>query len=189
MVEFNLLPDVKVQHLKAKRLEYLVITASFIVGAASILVFILLFVFVDVGQKVRIDDLNNNITTTTAQLKSNKSLNQILTVQNQLKTIPSLENQSPTASRLFGYLSQLTPLTATISTLDVSYTANNIVITGGADSLNTVNTFVDTLKYATYNNATIKTNGVEAFSAVVLTSFAYNSSTTGVTSNTIYNFI
>jgi hypothetical protein len=52
MVEFNLLPDVKMEYLRTKRFEHLVITASFIVGAASLAVFVLLFLFVDVAQKV-----------------------------------------------------------------------------------------------------------------------------------------
>ncbi|HEY1645610.1 MAG TPA: hypothetical protein VGF75_04490 [Candidatus Saccharimonadales bacterium] len=174
MIEFNLLPDVKIQFLRTKALEHLVVTLSFIVGAVSLTVFILLLVFVDVVQKVKLDNLNTEINTSTSQLSSNKNLNQILTVQKQLETLPQLEQQTPTASRLFGYLTQLTPASATISDLNVSFTANTVSITGAADSLATVNTFVDTLKYATYNNVTDKTEGTKAFNTVVLASFGYS---------------
>ncbi len=176
MVEFNLLPDVKVQFLKTKRIEYLAITTSIVIGAVSALVFILLFLYVDVGQKVKLDNLNSQIGNYSSQLTSNKNLNQILTVQHQLETIPSLLNNAPATSRIFGYLTQLVPVNVTISTLNLNYSTNNMSITGGADSLATVNTFVDTLKYATYNNSTNNTKNNSAFSQVVLSSFSYNSS-------------
>jgi Tfp pilus assembly protein PilN len=177
MLEFNLLPDVKLNYLRTKRLEHLVIFVSFIVGAASIAVFILLFLFVDVAQKVSLDNLTTQINTDSSKLSSNKNLNQMLTVQNQLQSLPSIENQSPTTSRLFGFITQLTPVNATISDLTISFTpTNTVTITGGADSLTTVNTFVDTLKYATYNNSTDNTTGTSAFNTVVLSSFNYSNS-------------
>ncbi|MHB1864951.1 MAG: PilN domain-containing protein [Candidatus Saccharimonadales bacterium] len=179
MVNFNLLPDVKMQFLKTKRLEYLAVTVSIIVGAVSLLVFILLFVYVDVAQKVKLNNLTNQISSYSDKLGSNKSLNQILTIQNQLQTIPSLENQSPSVSRLFGYLTQLVPVNITISSLDLNYATNNINITGGADSLDTVNTFVDTLKYATYTDNTTNVKNSPAFSSVVLSSFSYNTANAG----------
>lgn len=182
MVEFNLLPDVKLQFLKTKRLEHLVIVLSVIVGAVSLAVFIFLFVFVDVAQKVKLDNLTNEINTSSTKLESNKSLNEILTVQNQLETIPSLEAKAPAASRIFGFLAQLTPANASISSLNVDFTTNSITITGGADSLATVNTYVDTLKYATYTNATDHTKNNQAFNSVVLTSFNYSTSNSGANS-------
>jgi Fimbrial assembly protein (PilN) len=98
-----------------------------------------------------------------------------LTVQKQLEAIPTLETQSPTTSRLFGYIAQLTPVNATISTLNISFTAGTVTLTGGADSLATVNTYVDTIKDATYNNLTAKTKNNKAFSSVVLSTFSYAS--------------
>jgi len=178
MIEFNLLPDVKMEYLRTKRTQHLVITLSVIVGAVSVGVFVLLFLFVDVGQKVRISQLNGQISASTSQLSSNKNLNQILTVQNQLETLPSLESKSPTTSRMFGYISQVMPPNTTISSLSINFTTNTVTMTGAADSLATVNTLVDTLKYTTYSNATTKTNNTPAFSAVVLSSFSYSNSAT-----------
>src|ERR1700722_10065372 len=107
MVEFNLLPDVKLEYLRNKRLEHMVIVISTIVGCVSLAVFIILILFADVFQKVKIDNLNTQITRSSATLESNSSLNQILTVQNQLETLPTLEAQAPKTSRLFGYIAQL----------------------------------------------------------------------------------
>lgn len=176
MIEFNLLPDVKLEYLRTKRTQHLVITLSLIIGAASLAVFVLLFLFVDVGQKVRINQLNGEISNATSQLNSNKNLNQILTVQNQLETLPTLESQAPKTSVLFGYLTQLIPANATVSSLSLDFTTNTVTMSGGADSIATVNTLVDTLKYTTYDDKTLNTTNVPAFSSVVLSSFSLNSS-------------
>ena len=189
MVEFNLLPDVKVDYLKTKRFEHLVITTSFIVGGISLAAFILLFLFVDVAQKVTLNDLSSQIKTSSNQLTSNNNLGKILTVQKQLETLPTLESQTPKVSNIFSFITQLTPVNATISSLAVNFSSgssnssttssgSSITISGGADSLATVNTFVDTIKYATYNDTTTKKTNVQAFSSVVLSSFSYSTSTT-----------
>jgi hypothetical protein len=178
MVEFNLLPDVKMEYLRTKRLEHLVVTTSFIVGAATLAIFVLLFLFVDVAQKLTLNDLTNQINNSSAQLTSNSNLNKVLTVQNQLETLPKLEDQAPKTSRLFGFITQLTPVNTTISTLNLNLTTHAMVITGGADSLATVNTYVDTIKHATYNDTVSKTKNAQAFTNVVLSSFSYSSTGT-----------
>ncbi len=175
MIEFNLLPDVKIKYLKTKHIERLVTTVSIVIASISFAIFVSLLLFVDVYQKVHLSNLTNQINTSSSKLASNKNLNQILTVQKQLETIPKIEAETPTTSRVFGYISQLTPSTATISTLNVSFSTSTITITGGANSLATVNTYVDTLKYATYNNTTNHTTKNKAFSSVVLSSFNYSS--------------
>jgi Tfp pilus assembly protein PilN len=178
MAEFNLLPDVKMQYLRTKRLEHLVVTASVIVGSISLAVFLFLFVYVDLIQHSSINSLDNQINSSKSTLVSNKDLNEVLTIQNQLKSLPQLEAQTPTVSRLFTYITNLTPVNVTISSLNISFTANTISITGAADTLSTVNTYVDTLKYATYSNLTDNTKNNQAFNAVILSSFNYDNSQT-----------
>jgi len=181
MVEFNLLPDIKLEYLKTKRLEHLVTVISTVVGCLAVAVFVFLFVYTNVYQKVKLDNLNTQIGNYSASLKSNSSLDQILTVQNQLETLPSLEAQAPTTSRLFGYIAQVTPINATISSLNVNYSTNSIVISGNADSLATVNTYIDTLKYSTFDDTTTGVKNQPAFNTIVLSSFNYtnNASSSG----------
>jgi Tfp pilus assembly protein PilN len=171
MIEFNLLPDVKLEYLNARRLKRVVISFSVIIGASALGLFILLLLFVDVAQKVKLNKLNNNINTTSAQLKNNNNLNSILTIQNQLKTLPTIESKTPQVSRLSGYLAEIMPANATVSNLSADFQANTMNISGSADSLATVNQLVDTLKFATYSDSSSSNN--QAFSAVVLTSFGY----------------
>lgn len=170
MIQFNLLPDVKLQYLKARRTQHLVITASLVAIGLSLFVMIVLIGTVDVLQKKNLRDLHHDITHYSNQLKSTPNLGKILTVQNQLQALTSLHNNKPVASRLFDFLKQVTPSAASISQFSVDFTQNNISVTGNANSLDVVNTYVDTLKFTTYKNS----NGANAnaFSSVVLAEFS-----------------
>ncbi len=140
------------------------------IGGAMFIVFVVLLLVVYVFQKQQINNLDSKISTAKVQLGKNTNLNKILTVQNQLESLPSLEAQDPVTSRLFNYLSEITPVNADISDFSIDYTNDTMVITGSADSLTTVNKYVDTLKFTTYaiSNKNTKNN---AFSQVVLSSF------------------
>lgn len=174
MIQLNLLPDVKLQYLKVRRMQRLVVSVSMLLIIASLFIFVLLIGTVDVFQKKSLSDLNHDISTYKSQLQNTPNLNKILTVQNQLQVLTSLHDQKPAATRLFGYLQQLTPADASISQFNIDYTQNTVSITGDANSLDVVNAFTDTLKFTTYK----KSDGTSAnaFSAVVLSQFSRNSS-------------
>lgn len=179
MIQFNLLPDVKLQYIKARRTKRLMELVSVIVIAVSLVVLALMFTTVHVVQKKSLGDLNSDIKRYSSKLKSTSDLNKILTVQNQLGTLDGLHSQKVVASRLFGYLTQLTPAEASISKLSIDFTANTITITGEAPSLDIVNAYTDTLKATTYTvtgtDATGASSSTHAFSDVVLTSFGRDS--------------
>jgi Tfp pilus assembly protein PilN len=170
MIQFNLLPDIKIQYLKAQRQKHLVVLISTIATIAAITLLVFLVLLVQVAQKKNLSDLNKDIKSSSSELQNTKDINKILTVQNQLKSLSGLHDQKPVASRLFGYLSQVTPTKATISKLDVDFQKNTIVINGSADGLKTINTYVDTLKLTTYTAASSSASK-SAFSNVVLSSF------------------
>lgn len=172
MIQLNLLPDVKLQYLKARRTQRLVVSVSMLVIIVSFVVLALLISTVDIIQKKSLSDLNRDIGTYTHQLQSTPNLNKILTVQNQLQVLTSLHDQKPAASRLFGYLQQVTPSSASISQLNIDYTQNTLSLTGNADSLDTVNAFTDTLKFTTYKKS--DGSSANAFSSVVLAQFSRN---------------
>ncbi len=184
MIQFNLLPDVKLEYIKARRLKRLVISISTIAGIAAITIMLILVVVVDVWQKKSIGDTNRDIAKYSSQIKSTPNLNKILTVQNQLNSLPFLDDSKPQVSRLFGYISQLTPQTANISNFTLDLTANTINIQGTADSVSTINKYVDTLKFTTYQTSSAggttscssNSSNPKAFSKVVLSSFSLGSS-------------
>lgn len=171
MIQFNLLPDVKYQYLKAKRLQHGMIGISVIAVAVCVLILIFLILFVDVFQKKHISDLTSDIKTNAAQIKSIDGLDQIITVQNQLETLPGLYEQNPQASRIFNYITQLTPPQVSIGDLSLDFTANTITIKGSAPALDNVNAFTDTLKAATYDDQVSGATGVAAFNGVTMSSY------------------
>jgi len=170
MVQFNLLPDVKLEYVKTQRTKRLLTVVSFVASAAGLVILLLSIVSVDVVQKKNLHDLNNDISKYSSQLKAVPDLDKILTVQNQLGTLTSLHDQKPVTSRLFSYITQLTPAQANLNNLAIDFTANTLTIGGTAPSLDTVSTYTDTLKATTYG---VKgTSGSKpAFSNVVLSSF------------------
>lgn len=171
MVQFNLLPDVKLEYIKTRRLKRLVVLASVVASAAALAVFLIMIVSVDVLQKRDLTHLNSDIGKYRTQLKSVKNLDKILTVQNQLNTLPGLHDQKVVTSRTFDYISQLTPPEATISSLDVDFTQSTISVSGDAPSLEVINSYVDGLKATTYKTDADGSTPAKAFSNVVLASF------------------
>ena len=172
MIELNLLPDVKMEFIKAQQSRRLIFSVSILASTISI---VLLFslLSVDALQKKHINDLTHDITTYTTQLQNKAQISKILTVQNQLGSLTALHASKPAASRLFDYLNGVTPANVSITSLTIDFTQNQITITGTSDSLGSVNKYVDTLKFTKYT-----TDGSSAanpaFSNVVLSSFGVN---------------
>ncbi len=170
MIQFNLLPDVKLEYIKARRTQRLVLVVSTVLGSVAFAIFIILFLVVNVAQKKHLSDLNNDIKRDTATLQAIPNIDKILTVQNQLNSLTALHEADPATARLFSYLGQVTPAQATISSVKADFTANTISLSGNANTLSTVNQFVDTLKFTTYTTNENST-AQKAFSDVVLTNF------------------
>lgn len=178
MIQFNLLPDVKLKYVKARRTKRLVILAAAGISVSVLAVMVLLFLVVNVFQKKHLNDLNKDIASYSNELKGVKDIDKVLTIQNQLNNLsmnngaPGLHDKKPVVSRLFPYLSQMLPDKLSLATLDVNFEAQTISFNGGADSLSTINKFVDTLKFTTYKSGTDKeASETKAFSNIVLTSF------------------
>ena len=172
MVQFNLLPDVKIEYIKANRLKRSLMTISFVVAVSSVTIALLMFLAVDVVQKKHLNDLNKDLVSAVAQLRSTPDVDKIITVQNQLSSLPALHNTKPASSRLFGYLGQITPAAISITNATVDFTASTMTISGNAKDLLSVNTYVDTLKFTTYTKDAASTPEIKAFSKVLLTGFS-----------------
>lgn len=174
MIQLNLLPDVKMEYMKAQRLRRLVLSVAFLVTAASVAILLLLLSY-NLVQKKYLHDLNSDITKESSQLEGKQQIGKILTVQNQLESLTSLHDAKPTASRVFDYLNQVTPSQVDISSFTIDFTQQTITITGTTDSLSSVNQYVDTLKFTNYTSAT-NTTATPAFNNVVLSSFGIDTS-------------
>ncbi len=170
MIQLNLLPDVKLEYIKAERSRRLVLSVSFIVAVASV-VLLLLLLSVSGLQKKHLSDLTNDIKTETEELQDKPQITKILTVQNQLSSLTALHAESPAAGRLFDYLNQMTPANVSITELKANFNDQTMNITGTADSLSNVNKYIDTLKYTTFTTQD-ESKPQPAFNNIVLSSFS-----------------
>ncbi len=176
-IQFNLLPDIKIQYLKAKRQKHLVVMISAAASAVSLAVFVLLLTTVFVLQKKNLADLNKDIKSSSDQLQGVKDLDKILTVQNQLSAMTPLHDKKAVTSRLYSFIIQVTPANAKLTKLIVAHDKTTLEIAGTADNLTTVNKYTDTLKFTKFTTAE---GGKEknAFSEVVLAAFTRDRLTT-----------
>lgn len=170
MIQFNLLPDVKLEYIKATYRKRIITLFCFIAAGAFLTIFILMFLFVRVNQTKHLSDLDKDIKANVAQIQKNPDLDKILTIQNQLNSLPALHEQKVMSSRMFQYLAQVTPNQASINDLDVDFEAKSITLKGTADSTATVNKFIDTLKFTDYKIEG-QDGAQKAFGSVVLQNF------------------
>ncbi len=149
-VQFNLLPDVKLEFDRQKRTKRNVYALSVLSCSVVLGIFLICFLFVNVVQRKALSDAGGDIAKYTNQLKEIPDLNKVLTIQNQLDTLPALHGSKHITSRFFDYLPKITPAKVYVGQAAIDLAANTITLTGTTDTLETVNGFVDTLKFTYY---------------------------------------
>lgn len=177
MIQINLVPDLKAQHLRAQRLKQTVVSVSFVVTGVFVSLVVLLFLHVNVNQRRHSNHLNDDIANLSAQYTGVQDLSKIITVQKQLQTLPSLHADKPLMSRLAKYLSIITPASVKITNYEMLFEDNSMSISGDGKDVVSVNVFADTLKNATYK---VGKDGesLPAFSNVRLDSISSTDATT-----------
>ncbi len=191
MIQFNLLPDVKQKYIKTARIKRTVIVVSILVAVSSLAIFVTLFLSVRVFQKIRISSMNDSIKENTKKLEDKKDLGKVLTIQNQLNSLPALHDAKPVATRLAGFMSQITPAEISIGKLDVNYAENKMEVTGSTNSFAAINKYVDTIKFTKYgtigddNIVTLSDN--KPFNDVVMASFSRDEKETTYTISFNFN--
>lgn len=170
MIQFNLLPDVKVQYIKTQRTKRMVLFTSLIVAAISLLILFMTFSY-NVAQKKHLSNLNKDIKSIRTELESNKELTKMLSVQNQLNSLPSLYAGRPAADRLPKYMEQTTPSNVYITKMNIDFSTSTMSISGTAASLSAVNTYIDTLKYTKFKTEPNGNESLNAYKDVVMSKF------------------
>ena len=159
MLQLNLLPDVKKEFLRAQRMRNIVITVCTFATVAAVAVLLILGGVMG-GQALVKSNLTNSISnfkSDIAQEKTDKNLDDYLTVQNQLRHIDDLKAQHMTYSRLLGFLKQLNPVApnnVSLSAASISGTnsssgnANTMTLTGTTASFASLDKFKNILASA-----------------------------------------
>lgn len=173
MIQLNLLPDVKTKYIKTESSKRRIFSIAILISGVSIGIIAILGSYVYIGQKYQLRSLEDDINANSQELKNTEGLDKILTIQNQLNSLPSLHDQKPVTSRLFTFLPQITPSDVQISNLDLKYDDSTVKISGSAKTVEAVNKFVDTLKFTKYHSNQDSTDQ-NAFDRVVLSRFNVN---------------
>jgi hypothetical protein len=186
MIQFNLLPDVKIQYIKTKRLKRFMVLAAFASSGVSLLILFLTFSFSAV-QTRHLNNLEKDIKKSISELNETPDLTKILSVQHQLNALPALYDGRPAVFRLPDYLARTTPTTIRgFGNVTLDMTNSTLITTGSADTLEQVNGYVDTLKFTHYTTDEEGSEPKLAFSEVVLTS--YSRDTDGTEFNVTFKF-
>jgi len=149
-IQFNLLPDVKLEFDRQQRTKRLVYIVTFLATSLAVALFVISFVFVNVLQKTLLDNAGKDIQKYSKQLNDIPNLDKILSIQNQLNALPTLHQNKHYASRLFDYLPQITPVKIHVGKLNLDMATNTLIIAGTTDKIETVNQYVDTIKFTTF---------------------------------------
>lgn len=183
MIQFNLLPDIKLEYIRAQRMKRSIILIALIVTGVCIAVVSILAINVYGLQREHISNLSSDIEKGEEAIQSIDQFDRILTVQNQLLSLPDLHSRKPEASRLYEYIETIVPSDVRINRVEVDFEDATLRFTGQANSLSEVNRFVDTLKFTNYvviedeesdedDGNESRQNTERAFSSVVLTNFS-----------------
>jgi hypothetical protein len=151
MIRLNMLPDVKREYLRTRRLEAKVITGALLFSAVAVGLVIVLALWVYGAQTLHKNALTGTIKKNVAELQGVKDIDKYVTIQNQLANIDSLHEKKMIYSRLFAVLPKLNPQapnTVRIGGLIIDSTTNTMMFEGETSSFTALETFRDTLKNA-----------------------------------------
>ena len=179
MIQFNLLPDVKINFIKAQRAKRLAMSVSIIVVVVSFGLLALLFAAAKYQDR-NISNLDADIKKYSTKIKDTKDITKILTIQNQLNSLPNLYAKRPVTSRIFSFIQSTTPTEISIDQLGIDFNTSTITMQGKSTSLENVNKYVDTLKFTNFTTD-VDTDKTEAFSDVVLSAFSRDATSASFT--------
>ncbi|HCR56010.1 TPA: hypothetical protein DIV49_03480 [Candidatus Saccharibacteria bacterium] len=109
MIEVNLIPDVKLELLKARKVRTNVISLSILITIVTAGAVALLAFYVFVVQTVAGALADTAIKNESAKLKSVDDLAQTLTIQNQMDNITQMHDKKNLTSRIFDILKTIVP--------------------------------------------------------------------------------
>ena len=171
MITLNLLPDIKKEYLKAIRTKSTILTVAFFVSLGVIFAVILMSLYVLGVQRLQISNSQDSIDKSIITLQNTEDLDKTITIQNQLISLPVIEDGTIAANRLFGYLSTVIPNEISLSQIDINFEDFTMEMRGNGTDFKTINTFADTLKNASYTTTDSETAKL-AFKNVVLDSIS-----------------
>lgn len=189
MVEINLLPDIKQELLRVRRVRSTVVAISVLIGSISVAVVGLLALYAFTVQPVRNIIADNRIKDGSKNLiesDENKDLSGLLTIQNQLTKLTTINSQKNITSRFFDILKAIAPAppdNITISSLNIDIANKRISLEGQAEKgFVAVEVFKKTIEDTsfTYVDSNKEDKKVALASDVVASNTSYGEDSSGV---------
>lgn len=163
MIEINLLPDVKLELLRAQKVRSMVVIVSVAIGIVAAAVLILLSIYVFGVQLVRNQMSDGTIKSEYSKISKTTDLSKMLTIQNQLSELSQQYDSKTVTSRLFAVLSSTLPAAPnniSLSDISIDTTSNTITLQGQAPTgYIAVETFKKTIGMAVLNYKDSTNNG------------------------------
>ena len=131
MIEINLVPDVKIELLKARKMRTTVISFAILASIVSGSVVALLGIYTFGGQEVAKWSLGRTIDDEGKKLTAVEGLPQLLTIQSQLGQLSEKHNSKLISSRLFDLATTIVPggnNEVAISKIDLDVEAGTITL-------------------------------------------------------------
>ncbi len=109
MIEINLVPDVKQELLRAQTQRNFIISIAILLSIGAAAVILLVAGYVYGAQSLLMATSNKSIDTEYAKLSSVQDLDKMLTIQNQLNQVSSLNKEKRVTSRVYDMLNVVVP--------------------------------------------------------------------------------
>lgn len=151
MIEINLIPDVKQELLHAQRMRSVVISVAIMTSMITVGIVIALALYVFGAQALRNSIYDSSIDNKSAELSEVDDLSKMLTIQNQLNVISTLQSNKKIDSRVFDMLAAIIPPEpneATISQLSIDSESSTIRLEGQTASFDSMEIFKKTIDSA-----------------------------------------
>lgn len=181
MIKLNLLPDVKLEYLRTRRLQLKVMSLASIVTIGAIGLVVLMALWVYGGQTLQKNYLTGEIDKHAKELKAVPQIDEYLTVQNQLAHLTALHEGKNDFSRLLTFLPAVNPAApnnVTLTKVELTSLEENssLILQGEVRDYTGLNTFRDTLR-----NAELKYDGQteKLFDNIVIVSSSLERSRNG----------
>jgi len=118
-VYINLLPQEQRDARTNKKSQRLLSSSLYASGFVLLLAAGLLAFYTKVSQQNRIEDLQNETQAALVEIRKTEELGNLLTVQNQLESLPGLHSNKAITSRIFDYFSKIVPSEINLTQADV----------------------------------------------------------------------
>jgi Tfp pilus assembly protein PilN len=151
MIEINLIPDVKQELIRARTQRSAVVSISIVATLAALALVVVLSIYVFGVQTVRSAIADGQIKKSADQLAQVEDLSKILTIQNQLTKINSLNDDKKIDSRVFQILQAIippAPNSVTVSNLTINTENNSLTFEGQTPTYPSLETFKKTIAAA-----------------------------------------